>query len=44
MLLQAEREGGGHGDLALEDYLELCWLELVVWEKRIPVLPPLPDL
>lgn len=30
VLLQAEREAGVHGDLALEDHLELCWLELGV--------------
>lgn len=40
---QAERDAGGRGHLAPEGHLEQCWLELVVWEKRMRALPPLPD-
>lgn len=44
VLLQAEREADGHGDLALKYYLGLCWPELMVWEKCTLELPPPPDM
>lgn len=40
---QAERDAGRHGHLAPDGHLEQCWPEPVVWEKRMPMLPPLPD-